>query len=74
MLTKRPMSVTGHISPYPTVVKVTVAQYKVSKKEWNVCCPVYGFTWGSTLKRIRAVMKMYNKARISTDERTCLSL
>ncbi len=26
--TTRPMSVTGQRSPYPTVVRVTVAQYK----------------------------------------------
>lgn len=32
MLTKRPMSVTGVKSPYPTIVRVTVAQYRASKK------------------------------------------
>lgn len=31
--TTLPISVTGHKSPYPTVVKVTVAQYRASKKE-----------------------------------------
>ena len=32
MLTKRPISDIGHISPYPTVVNVQVDQYNASKK------------------------------------------
>lgn len=43
METTRPISVTGHKSPQPTVVKVTVAQQSASKNELKVTAPVSGF-------------------------------
>ncbi len=46
-----PTVVTAYISPYPTVVSETVAQYSASKKVLKVS--------GSTLKMISAVVRIY---------------
>ncbi len=50
---------TGYISPYPTVVSETVAQYMASKKDSNES--------GSTLKMINAEINMYPAAKAQTD-------
>ena len=45
-----PITVTGYISPYPTVVSDTVDQYTASKKELKVS--------GSTLNTTNAEIRM----------------
>lgn len=61
MLTIFPISDVGYISPYPTVVSETVAQYTASKKFPNVD--------GSTWNTISAVTNMYDRARAPTVSR-----
>ena len=54
----RPIVVIGYKSPYPTVVRDTVAQYTASKYVSKDC--------GSTLKIISVVTRIYATAKLPT--------
>jgi hypothetical protein len=58
IVTTRPMVDTGYMSPYPIVVRLTVAQYIAEKKLSKVS--------GSTLKIINAHITIYAAAKTHT--------
>ena len=64
IVTRRPRVETGYISPYPTVVNETVAQYIASKNEPNES--------GSTLNTIIADMRIYPIASAPTENKEFL--